>query len=106
MTRIAAELLDLEPERLERLGTADERLAFGRRQLEHHRHEQALALEPPGGQPLHDPLEQHPLVRDVLVDDADALVVDRDDERVAELPERDHRADRSRCARCAGCARC
>ena len=32
-------------------------------------------------------------MRDVLIDDRDPLVVDRDDERVAELAERDHRSD-------------
>ena len=47
--------------------------------------QQPLALEPAARQPLRDPLEQHALVRDVLIDDRDALVVDRDDERVAEL---------------------
>ena len=72
----------------------DERLALRRRQLDQHRRQQPLALEPARRQPLHHLLEQHPLVRDVLIDDRDPLVVDRDDERVAELPERDHRADR------------
>ena len=37
------------------------------------------------GQLLHDPLEQHALVRDVLIDDAEPFVVHGDDERVAEL---------------------
>ena len=50
-------------------------------------------LEPSGRQPLHRPLEQHALVGDVLVDDRDAFVVDRDDEGVAELAEGDHRPD-------------
>ena len=59
-----------------------------------HGNQQTLTLERFGRQPLHDPLEQHPLVRDVLIDDAQPLVVHGDDERVAELPERDHRADR------------
>ena len=47
--------------------------------------EQALAFERAARQPLGDALEQHALVRDVLIDDRDALVVDGDDERVAEL---------------------
>jgi hypothetical protein len=50
-------------------------------------------LEPPVRQPLHHLFEQHPLVRDVLIDDRHALVVHRDDERVAKLPERDHGFD-------------
>ena len=69
-----------------------------RRQLDQHRLEQPLALEPAARQPLGDPLEQHPLVRDVLIDDRDALFVHGDDERVAELAERHHRPDRR--ARC------
>ena len=48
----------------------------------------------PARQPLHHLLEQHALVRHVLIDDRHAFVVDRDDERVAELAERDHRANR------------
>ena len=91
--RVAAELLHLEPEPLEIRRVRDERLASVRRQVEQQRLEQALALEPSGRQPLHRPLEEHALVRHVLVDDGDALVVDRDDEGVAELAEGDHRAD-------------
>ena len=66
-----------------------------RRDLHQHRLQQPLALQRAGGQPLGDPLEQHPLVRDVLVDDGDALVVHRHDERVAELAERHQRAGRA-----------
>ena len=69
-----------------------ERLPAARRQLDEHRLEQPLALEPPARQPLGDALEQHALVRDVLIDDRDALFVNGDDERVAELAERHHRA--------------
>ena len=74
-----------------------------RRQVEHHRHQQPLRLEAARRQPLHHPLEQHALVRDVLIDDRNPLVVDRDDERVAELAERNHRPD-ARSGRC-GAAR-
>ena len=38
-------------------------------------------------------LEQHAFVRDVLIDDRHTLIVDRDDERVAELAEGKHRAN-------------
>ena len=67
-----------------------------RRDLEQHRHQQSLRLERTAGQPLHHALEQNALVRDVLIDDRDALVVHRDDERVAELTEGDHRLDLDR----------
>ena len=73
--------------------------AARRRQLDEQRHQQPLALQAAGRQPLHHALEQHALVRDVLVDDGDALVVHRDDERVAKLPERNHRARSPPCSR-------
>ena len=41
-----AEALDLEAQALELGGAVDERLLRGRRQVEHHRHEQPLRLEP------------------------------------------------------------
>ena len=66
-------------------------VARRRRSSSTHRHQQPLALERPRRQPLHDPLEQHALVRDVLVDDRNALVVHGDDEGVAELPQRNQR---------------
>ena len=96
---VAAELLDLEAEALERRGVLRERLPLRGRHLDQDGRQQPLALEPPGGQRLHHPLEEHPFVRHVLIDDRDALVVDRDDERVAELPERDHRPDLDRALR-------
>ena len=65
-----------------------ERPTLCRRQLDDDRGQESLALERPGGQPLHHLLEQHPLVRDMLIDDGDPVVVDRDDERVPELSER------------------
>jgi len=84
--RIAAELLDLESEPLEIGRVRRERLASSRRQLDEHRYEQALALEPAARQALGDPLEQHALVRHVLIDDRNPLIVNRDDESVSELP--------------------
>ena len=47
----------------------NQRLALrGRHSI--NRRQQALTLERARRQPLHDLLEQHPLVRDVLIDDA------------------------------------
>ncbi len=68
-----------------------ERLALARRQVEQDRLEQPLPLERAVGQSLHDLLEQHALVSHVLVDDGDAVVVDRHDERVTKLSERHER---------------
>jgi len=68
-------------------------LALRGRQLQDDGHEQALTLGAPAGQALHHLLEQHALVRHVLIDDCDALVVHRDDEGVAELPQRRHGPD-------------
>ena len=70
---------------------ADQRLPARGRHLDEHRLEQPLALQPAARQPLGDALEQDALVRDVLIDDRDALFVHRDDEGVAELPERHQR---------------
>ncbi len=61
--------------------------------FEHDRREHALGLERAAAQPLRDLLEENALVGDVLVDDRQPLVIDRDDERVAELAERRHRPD-------------
>ena len=74
----------------------DERLPLGRRHVDQHRGQQPLTLERTRRQLLHHLLEQHSLVRDVLIDDRNPFVVDRDDERIPELPERDHRPNRVR----------
>ena len=70
-----------------------QRLPLRRRHLDQDGRQQPLALETARRQLLHDPLEEHPFVRDVLIDDRHTFVVYRDDEGVAELPERDHRPD-------------
>src|SRR5215468_12165161 len=70
-----------------------ESLPRGRRQFHQHRNEQPLAFEGSCAQALRDPLEQHALVRDVLIDDRDALIVYGDDEGVAELAQWGERAD-------------
>ena len=93
LDRRCAESLELEPELLELARAADECLKRRRGELDEHRHEQALRLEAAGCQLLHHALEQHTLVRHVLIDNRDPLVIHRNDERVAELPERNHRAD-------------
>ena len=93
MHAVAAEVFDFQAEPLEHGGVLRQRLALRRRQLEHDRREQPLALERARGQLLHHLLEEHALVRHVLIDDRDALVVDGDDVGVAELAERDHRPD-------------
>src|SRR4051795_11349366 len=91
---VTAELFDLESELLERRGVRDEGLSLGRRQVDEQRRQKPLAFERTGGQLLHDLFEQHALVRDMLVDDRDPLVVDRNDEGVAKLAKRAHRPDR------------
>ena len=88
-TALAAELLELEAEPLEIAARAraapvaragDSSISSGS--------SSRWLSSAPARQPFHNPLEQHALVRDVLVDDRDPLVVHRDDERVAELAER------------------
>ena len=80
-----------------------QRLTCARRQLDEHRLEEPLALETSRCEPFDDALEQHSLVRDVLIDDRDAFVIDGHDERVAELAERNHRSNHARSLR-SGCA--
>ena len=60
---------------------------FGRRKIHDHRSEEQLTLEIALGQSFHNLLKQDPLVGHVLVNNRDPLVVDRDDERVSELPK-------------------
>ena len=88
---VAAERLHLEPQPIQHVPVSGEGLPLGRRQVQHDGLQQALALEPAGGEPLHHLLEQHPLVGHVLIDDGDAVLVDGDDEGVAELAEGLHR---------------
>ena len=84
-----------KPSRVEIVRMAQQRLPPFGRQLDQHRLEQSLALESSGAQFLHHALEQHALVRDMLIDDRDAVGIHRDDERVAELAERHHGFQRS-----------
>ena len=100
----ASKLLQLKSHALESGGMGDQGLTRGRGQVDEHRLEQALTLERSVGQPLHDLLEQHALVGDVLIDNRNALLVHGDDERVAELAQRNHWTNRGRCfgARCEG----
>ena len=100
--RRVAERFELEPEPRELGRAAHERLVRRRRDVEHHRHEQPLRLERAGRQALHHALEQHALVRDMLIDDRNPLVVHGDDERVAELAEGNHRLDIDRRSHCRG----
>ena len=83
----APEIVHAKPEPVEIGGVAQQRLPPFRRQLDEHRLEQPLALEATRAQFLHHAFEQHALVGYVLIDDSDAVGVDRDDERIAKLPE-------------------
>ena len=89
-----AERLDLEAEARQVLAARAERFDLGRRQLEDERRQQALALEGARREALEDLLVEDALVGDVLIDDQQALAVDGDDERVAQLAERHHRPHR------------
>jgi hypothetical protein len=70
-----------------------QRLMLTRTQFHHHRRQQALRVQRPSGQPLRDLFEQDPLVRHMLIDDGNAFLVDRENERVTKLPEWRHRPD-------------
>src|SRR5277367_3582724 len=64
------------------------------RQLEHDRHEEALAFYFLHRALLEDALEQYALVRDMLIDNPQAIFVYRKDERIANLSERPQRSQR------------
>ena len=84
-TLVAAEGLDLDAEPLELAACCASACRCAGESSSSSGTSRRCDLEPSRRQPLHHPLEQHPLVRDVLVDDRDPFVIDRDDERVAEL---------------------
>ena len=83
-----AKVFELEPEARQRLAPGQQRVMACAGQVEHHGHQQSLALERGLREALENPLEQHALVRHVLIDDHQAVVVHRHDERIAELAER------------------
>ncbi len=62
-----------------------------RQQIEQHGHEQPLALYLLHPALAQYPLEQHPLVGHMLIDDPQALLVHRQDEGFAQLPQRPQR---------------
>src|SRR5207244_272247 len=85
--RVAAEALDGEPEPLERCAPALEYGSRSRRQVERLREEQRLRGGLPRVELAPEPLEDHPLVGDVLIEKEHFIVGRRHDERVLNLPE-------------------
>ena len=67
---------------------------LGRREFEQQRHEQALAFYFLRGPLLQDLFKQYAFVSDVLIDDPKALVIHREDERLANLSQRLERRQR------------
>ena len=65
-----------------------------RRQLQHDRHQQPLALDFLRRALLQHAFKQHALVRHVLVDDPQTIFVHREDERIPNLSQRLQRAQR------------
>src|SRR4029453_6826650 len=63
--RLAAELLDLEPEAFELRSMRGQGVTAPWRQLENHRFKQALTLQPASHQSFGDALEEHALMRDM-----------------------------------------
>src|SRR4051812_49940778 len=68
---VAAELLDLNSELLERRGVRNEGLSLGRRQIDEQRRQKPLAFERPGGQLLQAFPDNTPFVRAGLFTDPD-----------------------------------
>ncbi len=72
----------------------EHRLLRGR-QLQHNRHQQALAFDSVRRPLLQHSFKQHALVGHVLVHNPQTIFVHRQDERIANLPQRLERAQRS-----------
>src|SRR5664280_448570 len=73
---------------------------LARSQLDDERHQQLLLFGRLGQAQLADFFEQNAFVRDVLVNDPQALWIDREDERVANLAHGTKRAQRIQFGRC------
>ena len=73
--------------------TAEGRL-LRRSQFDDQRHEQTLALDLLRLALAQDSLEQHALVGHMLIDDPEAIFVNRENERISNLAERTQRSKR------------
>src|SRR6201988_3959463 len=82
-----AEWLGLETVARELVGNFAEDRLLRRRQFQHDRHQQALALDSHRRPPLQHALEKYTLVSHVLVYDPQAIFVYREDEGVANLAQ-------------------
>ena len=88
--RVPAEQLGLEAELREGLAILLERLALGGAQVQRKRKEQLLRRRTTAGHAEHEPLEEHALMRRVLVDQHDAVRGLEHHPRAPELHERRH----------------
>ena len=89
--RVGAEFVDTEPEPIEIVGVAEERLARLWRELDEQRLEQPLAFQTATAEPPHDPLEQHTLMRHMLVNNPPTIFVHGEDKRIPNLSQRTKR---------------
>ena len=92
--RSRPEGLGLEAVALQLLGDAGKRDHLRRQKVDQQRHQQPLPLDLLRVALAQDLLKQHPLMRNVLIDDPEALVVHRQDERIAQLAQRLQRGER------------
>ena len=87
MQRVAAESFDLESQPLEVLAIRVERFALGGTEVQRQRKQQSLRGRCPALERAHELLVQHALVRRVLIDEHDAVVVLERDVRATQLEE-------------------
>ena len=85
---MAAEPLDLEAESHEHVAVRLERVALGGGEMQRERKEQPLRRRLAALEHAHEPLVQHALVRRVLVDEDDAVVVLEQHVRAPQLKQR------------------
>src|SRR5437764_301843 len=88
--RVAAEPLDLEAESLEQLAMLLESIGLLRPEVQREGKQQPLRWHFPAFQRAHEPLEEDPLVRGMLVDENDAILAFEHHVRAAELQEWRH----------------
>ena len=91
--RMRAEGLDLKAIALQFLRDAGEEHHLVRLQIDEHGHQQALPLHTLHFPLAKDLLKEHALMGHMLVDDPQTLVVDGEDERLAQLPQRLERGE-------------
>jgi hypothetical protein len=85
--RVASESLDLEAGPSKNSAKVLDERELGRGESHGEREEKTLTGGPAGFEPRHDPFEQYPFMRGVLVDEQEAIPDFGEDPGIMDLPE-------------------